>query len=267
MRDDPAKQSQSSPIDPAALARRDQIKPLPRRTYKSVAVEPQADGFVLTLDSRPAQTPAKHTLALPTRALAEAVAAEWAAQADVIDPTTMPLTRLVNVALDGIAREPAVIVAEIAKYGNSDLLCYRANGPDSLVKAQAALWDPLLAASEARLDARFLCSEGIVYIDQPPRTKQAVHVAVEAVQAQTCGHFRLAALHVMTALTGSVLIALAVAGGETSLEAAWAAAHVDEDYQIGLWGEDTEAMTRRAHRFGEMATAALLWRLLPPGLS
>lgn len=267
MRDDPAKQDQPSPIDPVALARRDQIKPLPRRSYKSVTIEPQADRFVLMLDGRPATTPAKDILALPTRALAEAVAAEWAVQADVVNPATMPLTRLVNVALDGVAREPSVIVAEIAKYGNSDLLCYRADGPESLVKAQAALWDPILAASEARLDARFLCSEGVVFIDQPARTKQALQAAVEAVQAQMFGHFKLAALHVMTALTGSVLIALAVAAGETSIEAAWAAAHVDEDYQIGLWGEDQEAMARRAHRYEEMTTAALLWRLVPPGSS
>ncbi|MGO9004841.1 MAG: ATP12 family chaperone protein [Beijerinckiaceae bacterium] len=265
MRDDSAKHGQASPSDPVALARRNLAKSLPRRFYKSVGVEARGNQFIVTLDERPAKTPAKATLALPTRAPAEAVAAEWRAQVELIDPTTMPLTRLVNVALDGVAREPVAIVAAISKYGDSDLLCYRAVGPEKLVKAQADAWDPILAASEARLDARFLCGQGIVFVEQPARTKEAVRAAVRAVQAQAFGHFGLTALHVMTALTGSVLIALAVAAGEMSVTEAWAAAHVDEDFQIGLWGEDPEATARRARRFEEMAAAARLWRLLPLG--
>jgi chaperone required for assembly of F1-ATPase len=260
MRDDLTKLGQSSPNDPVALARRDLTKPLPRRFYKAVGIEARGDRFIPTLDGRPVRTPAKANLALPSCALAEAVAAEWRAQAELIDPSTMPLTRLVNVALDGVAREPGAIVAAIGKYGDSDLLCYRAEGPERLVKAQADAWDPILTASEARLGARFVCGEGIVFVEQPARTKQVVHAALEAVQAQPFGHFGLAALHVMTALTGSVLIALAIAAGETSVAEAWAAAHVDEDFQIGLWGEDPEASTRRARRFEDMAAAALLWR-------
>ncbi|MGP0058123.1 MAG: ATP12 family chaperone protein [Beijerinckiaceae bacterium] len=265
MHDDPTKLGQSSPNDPVALARRDLTKPLPRRFYKAVGVEARGDQFILALDGRPVRTPAKTNLALPTRALAEAVAAEWRVQVEFIDPSTMPLTRLVNVALDGVAREPNAIVAEIAKYGNSDLLCYRADGPEKLLKAQAEAWDPILAASEARLGARFVCGEGIVFVEQPARTKEAVHAALAAVQAQPFGHFGLAALHVMTALTGSVLIALAIAAGETSVETAWAAAHVDENFQMDLWGEDPEAMAKRARRFEEMAAAALLWRLVQLG--
>jgi chaperone required for assembly of F1-ATPase len=253
------------PNDPVAMARRDLEKSLPRRFYSEVAVALQGDGFVLTLDGRIAKTPAKAVLKLPTQALAEAIAAEWSRQVEVIDPVSMPLTRLANVAIDGIARAPGAVIAEIAKYGDSDLLCYRAEGPENLIKAEAAAWDPILAASEARLGARFVQVEGVVFAEQPARTKQAVHAAVTAVHQGKAGDFLLAALHVMTSLTGSVLIALAVAAGETNLDAAWAAAHVDEDFQIGLWGEDEQARLRRAQRFETMAAAALLWNLTIAG--
>jgi len=261
MHDDPMRESAESATDPFALARRDLQKSLPRRFYKSVGIEAKDGEFALILDGRPVKTPAKAPLALPTRSLAEAVAAEWSAQVEIIDPTRMPLTRLVNVALDGVAAELAGVAAEIAKYGESDLLCYRAEGPEKLVRAQAEAWDPILAASESRLNARFICSAGIVFVEQPLATRDAVRRAVEAVGAGPSGHFRLAALHVTTALSGSVLLALALAAGEMKLAEVWSAAHVDEDFQMRLWGQDQEAMARRASRFEEMAAAELLWRL------
>jgi chaperone required for assembly of F1-ATPase len=264
MHDDPIKQSAAEPIDPFALARRDLRKALPRRFYKSAAAAAKDGQFVLLLDGRPALTPAKTVLSLPTRGLAEAVAVEWAAQVEFIDPATMPLTRLANVALDGVRREAAAVVAEIAKYGDSDLLCYRAEAPEALVRAQASAWDPILAANEARLDVRFRWGQGVVFVDQPAPAKAAVRAAVAAVQAETFGHFRLAALHVMTSLTGSALIALALGAGDIDLAEAWAAAHVDDDFQIGLWGEDDEATARQARRFAEMAAAVRLWRLVDP---
>jgi chaperone required for assembly of F1-ATPase len=251
-----------APIDPVALARRD-LKSLPRRFYQEVAVAQQGDGFAILLDQRPARTPAKAVLLLPSHALAEAVAEEWKSQGDVIDPKSMPLTRLANVAIDGIAHTSDPVIAEIAKYGESDLICYRAEGPDKLVKAEDDAWNPILAASEARIGARFLLVAGITFAQQPERTIEAVHSAVTLAAAGPAGHFRLAALHVMTALTGSVLVALAIGAGETSLDEAWAAAHVDEDFQISLWGEDQQAKARRAQRFEEMRAAVLLWNLLP----
>jgi chaperone required for assembly of F1-ATPase len=261
MHDDPIKNKPASQAGPVALARRDLQKALPRRFYRSVAAAAKGGQFVVTLDEQAALTPAKRPLAVPTLPLAEALAAEWAAQAEFIDPSTMPLTRLVNAAVDGVAREASAIIADIAKYGESDLLFYRAEGPEKLVVAQARAWDSILAASEVRLAVRFVCGQGVVFVDQPAAAKAAVRWAVEAAAAGTDGHFRLAALHVMTTLTGSVLIALAIAAGETSLAQAWAAAHVDEDFQMSLWGEDQEAMAKRARRFEEMAAAARLWRL------
>lgn len=261
MHDDPAEPTGDGAHDPVALARRPQQQSLPQRFYTEVGIEASGDLFAVTLDGRPVRTPAKAPLALPGLALAEAVAAEWAAQDAFIDPRRMPLTRLANVAIDGVAQEGAAVAAEIARYGASDLLFYRADAPEKLVRAQARAWDPVLAASEARLGARFVCGEGIVFVEQPAKATAAVNAAVEAVRAGRHGHFRLAALHVMTALTGSVLLALAVGAGEIGLAEAWAAAHVDEDYQMDLWGRDAEAMARRAQRFEEMATAVQVWEL------
>lgn len=260
MRDDLIKQS--APVDPFALARRDLKKALPRRFYKAVAVAVRDGQFVVTLDGRPALTPAKATMLVPRRDLAEALASEWRAQTELLEPATMPLTRLTNVAIDGVAAQAPALVAEIAKYGESDLLFYRADAPEALVAIQAGIWDPILAASEARLAARFALGRGIIFVEQSAEAKAAVLAAVDAVREADFGHFRLAALHVMTALTGSVLLALALGAGEVDLAQAWAAAHVDEDFQIRLWGEDEEAMARRQRRFEEIEAATRLWRFL-----
>lgn len=265
MHDDTPENTASAPPDPFALARRDLQKSLPRRIYKTVSVTAQDREFLVTLDGRPARTPAKARLAAPTEALAQVLAAEWAAQGEVVDPATMPLTRLVNVAIDAVPRGTAAVAAEIAKYGASDLLCYRTEEPQALAHAQSKAWDPILIASEARLAAHFRCGTGIMFIEQSAQAKEAVQTAVAAVAAGQNSHFRLAALHVMTTLTGSVLLALAVGAGETGPAEAWAAAHVDEDFQMQLWGKDSQAMARRAARWHEMAAAELLWRLTDEG--
>jgi chaperone required for assembly of F1-ATPase len=261
MPDDLPETTPDTPPDPFALARRDLQKSLPRRIYAAAGVAVQGVEFLVTLDGRPVRTPAKARLAVPTEALAQALAGEWAAQGEIVDPATMPLTRLVNVAIDAVPGEARAVAAEIAKYGASDLLCYRAEEPLALVEAQSKTWDPILAASEARLAARFRRGTGIIFVEQSAEAKAAVAATVAAVAAAHNGHFRLAALHVMTALTGSVLLALAVGAGETDAAEAWAAAHIDEDFQMRLWGEDEQAMARRAVRWQEMAAAALLWRL------
>ncbi|WOJ89013.1 ATP12 family protein [Methylocapsa polymorpha] len=251
------------PIDPAAMARRDLQKALPKRFYKEATAQAQNGAFVLLLDGRGAKTPARNKLALPTLAAAEAVAAEWAGQDDVIDPLAMPLTRIVNSTIDGVAREMGATADEIAKFAGSDLVCYRAGEPEALVRAQAAAWDPVLDFARERLGARFICAEGVIFVEQPEPARRALKEAVGRVaQGGPAAPFALAALHVMTTLTGSALIALAVAHGELTPEDAWAAAHVDEDFQMRIWGADEEALRRRARRWKEMEAAAMLWGLV-----
>jgi chaperone required for assembly of F1-ATPase len=203
------------------------------------------------------RTPAKGVLAVPSRALAEAIAAEWEAQRDRIDPAAMPLTRLVNSALDGVRGREGEVRAEIAKYAASDLVCYRASEPEELARRQAELWDPVLAWSRGTLGADFRTAEGLMPVAQP----EAVHAAVARELAGE-GALRLAALHVMTTLMGSALLALAHARGAVSAEAAWSAAHVDEDWQIARWGEDADAAARRQRRWAEMQAASRMLALL-----
>jgi chaperone required for assembly of F1-ATPase len=257
MRDDLSSDIFISPEerDPLKSARKDARPGLPKRFYKEVSVAKQANGFAVTLDGRQVKTPAKASFVLPTEAAAEAIAEEWRAQGEEIDPRTMPLTRLVNSALDGVARDVETVIADIVRYAGSDLVCYRAAEPDGLVAAQSEMWDPLLAFAR-ELGARFICIEGITFAEQPPRAIEAVREAV--VQSTGERPLAVAALHVMTTLTGSVLLALSVARRELSPEAAWDAAHVDEDFQMRAWGVDIEALERRAKRFAEMQAAARL---------
>jgi len=251
------------PIDPAAMARRDMKKAFPKRFYKNAATDACDGGFAILLDGKPVKTPAKNALALPTKAAAEAVAAEWQAQDEYIDPGLMPLTRLVHSALDGVAREQKACIDEIVKYAGTDLVCYRAAEPEALVKAQAAAWDPYLTFAREKLGASFICTEGIIFKAQPEQACQAVHDAVQAIAApRASGIFALAALTVMTSITGSALIALGIVQQAFSVEAAWEAAHADEDFQMRIWGHDEEALQRRARRWIEMEAAAGLFRLV-----
>lgn len=253
----------SEPIDPIKLARRDLKKALPKRFYKDVTVVPMQGGFGLHLDGRIVRTPAKAVLLVPTEALADVLAEEWRTQAEWIEPDSMPLTRLANSAIDGVAKTMAETAAEVAKFAESDLVCYRADEPDTLVEAQARAWDPVLAFARDSLGARFLCAEGVTFVEQPAPARAAVRDAVDAVAATPDGALRLAALSVMTSLTGSVLLALAVAGGAYAAEAAWASAHVDEDFQMRHWGSDTEVLARRARRWRDMDAAAKAFSLGP----
>jgi chaperone required for assembly of F1-ATPase len=245
--------------NPLKAAQRDMKRPLPKRFYTEVAVAPLGaslgEGFGLTLDGKAVHTPARSRLVVPTRKLAEALAEEWRAQGEHIDPATMPKTRLVNTALDGVSREKEAVAAEIAKFAGSDLVCYRAGQPESLVAEQNAAWNPVLDFFRDKYSARFLCSEGVKYVAQPPESLTAVLRAVQEQGQGGDGALRLAALHVMTTLTGSALIALALVQGGLDFDAAWAAGHVDEDHQMRLWGADDEALARRAARMAEMRAA------------
>jgi chaperone required for assembly of F1-ATPase len=241
--------------DPLKAARRDLKRPLPKKFYAEASVEPVDDGFGIALDGKLVHTPARKKLAVPVRGLAEDLAAEWRGQGDEINPATMPKTRLVNSALDGVAREMDAVAAEIAKFAGSDLICYRAAGPGRLVEAQNAAWNPVLDFVRERLGVRFICAEGVVFVAQPEESVAAVREAVTAFGEGRGGDIKLAALNVMTTLTGSALIALALAQGGLSFEAAWDAAHVDEDFQLRLWGADDEAFARRAARKADMRAA------------
>ena len=226
---------------------------LPKRFYEAAEAVPSAAGYALRLDGRRAMTPARHELVVPTRALADAIVAEWRSQGERIDPATMPATRLANTALDGVAGQMDSVRAAISAYAESDLLCYRAGHPDGLVSRQAACWDPVLLAIERRHGARFTLAEGVIHVGQPPGSLVAIARAVEAFDDP----FRLTALHMLTTLTGSALIALAVAAGDLDPENAWTAAHVDEDWNVRQWGEDFEAKARRDRRHADFRVAVL----------
>jgi chaperone required for assembly of F1-ATPase len=241
--------------DPHKSAQRDLKRPLPKKFYKDVSVTPLGEGFGLALDGRPVRTPARAPLAVPNMILAEALAEEWRGQGERINPATMPKTRLVNTALDGVAREMDAVTAEIAKFAGSDFLCYRAAAPESLVEEQNAAWNPILDFFREKHSAPFVCAEGVMFVAQPEASVAAIRQAVAALADGKDGALKLAALHVMTTLTGSVLIALALAQGRLSFDEAWAAAHVDENYQLRLWGPDDEAQARREARMAEMRSA------------
>ncbi|MGE0210922.1 MAG: ATP12 family chaperone protein [Parvibaculaceae bacterium] len=225
-------------------------RPLPKRFYKEVAVTGDAPPLAIALDGRPVRTPMKAALALPTRALAEAVAREWRAQGKSIDPRAMPMTRLSNTAIDRVAGDRERIVGEIAAYTGSDLLCYRAEEPEGLVERQAEVWDPIVAWAEDVLGGRFILVAGVVHRPQSDAVLEAFRARLHAFNA-----FELTALHEMASLTGSALLALAVAVGRLGADEAWAAAHLDEDWQIAQWGPDTEAQARRAARKADFDAA------------
>jgi chaperone required for assembly of F1-ATPase len=244
------------PPDPTEAARRAMRPQLRRRFYDAVSIAEREGGFGLLLDGRAVNTPARRPLAAPRRAWGEALAAEWEAQRDVIDPARMPLTRLANSIIDGVADAPAAVAAEVEKYLATDLVLYRAAGPDGLVVRQSAAWDPVLAWAREALGARFVLGQGAVYVAQPVEALAAAQAAIPRDPARNL--WQLGALHVVTTLTGSALIALALAAGALSVDAAWTAAHVDEDWNMDYWGRDALALQRRAFRFAEMQAAALV---------
>jgi chaperone required for assembly of F1-ATPase len=234
------------------------MKPtLPKRFYKEAGVEDRDGLFFLVLDGRTAKTPNRQELAVPSRDLAEVLASEWAAQGAEIDPSTMPVTRIVNSAIDGVAPRQAEVVDDLVRYAGSDLTYYRAGEPERLARAQDEAWGPILNWARDTYGARFSLAEGVMHVAQPDEAVAAIRGAVEEYDSP----FTLAALHVMTTLTGSVLIALAHASRAIDADQAWAAAHVDEHYQESLWGEDYEAMERRRRREADFRAASEVFRL------
>lgn len=245
-----AKDQDPAAYDPVAAARLAMKPAWPKRFFAQATTAEAADGWRLLLDGRPAKTPGRQVIAVPSQALGEALAAEWGALGEVIDPMRLPVTRIVNAIIDGVAPDPAPVAEDIVRYAGSDLLCYRADGPSGLVERQAAAWDLVLVWAREALGARFILSEGVMFVAQPDTAIAAVRRALPA------DPWRTGATHVVTTLTGSALLALALLHGRLTPAEAWSAAHVDEDFQIEQWGHDEEAAERRAAREREMMAAA-----------
>jgi chaperone required for assembly of F1-ATPase len=261
-----------APVDPMDAARRAMRTPARARFYREAQVGEAADevagagegGFPILLDGRPVRTPAKRRLAAPERALAEQIVAEWAGQRETIDPVAMPLTRLANAIVDGVSIAPQPVAAEIEKYLASDLLCYRAPGPEGLLALQRRHWDPVIEWAQTALGARFVLAEGVMHVRQPD---EAIAAAARAIPRGEGARelWRLGALNVVTTLTGSALLALALDARALTADEAWVAAHVDEDWNLEQWGRDELALKRRTFRFAEMAAAATVLALLRNG--
>jgi chaperone required for assembly of F1-ATPase len=231
-----------------------------RRFYKEATALADGDVWRIALDGKVVKTPAKNPLSLPTRALAEAVAAEWAAQDAKVKPDTMPLMQLASTAIDRVAPDRDRIIRETADYAGTDLVCYRAEGPEELVERQAARWDPLLQWLRERYDVSLQTAAGVMAV---PQSDQALAALQRAVAAQD--DLRLTALGVMTGTAGSLVIALALLEGRISPEAAADAAQLDELYQAERWGIDPEAEKRRAGQRADLIAARRFLDLLATG--
>ncbi len=212
-----------------------------KRFYKHAEAVTAGGSHSVTLDGRPVRTPAKADLLVPTRALATAIAAEWNAQGNSVDRRTMVQMQLACTAIDGVAPDSGGVVDTLVAYAETDLLCYRAEGPPSLVERQAAAWQPLLAWAERRYGVQFAVTSGIVPVEQPPETLRRVRDVVAALDP-----FRLTGLQVLVGSLGSLVLALAVLESQIPAAEAFALSQLDEEHQAAQWGTDEEAEARRA---------------------
>jgi chaperone required for assembly of F1-ATPase len=228
-----------------------------KRFYRDAGVTETPDAFGVALDGKPVSTPAKRPLTVPTRALAVAIAEEWRAQGETIDPRRLPLTRLASIALDLVAPRREAVVAEVAKYAGTDLVCYRAEQPPELAERQRAAWQPLIDWATLCFDAPLAATAGILPVAQLAASLKALETAVAAYDTHC-----LAALHLATAACGSLVVALALIEGRIDADAAFAAAELDESYEIERWGEDAEQARRRAGLKEDIALAARFVSLL-----
>lgn len=228
-----------------------------KRFWKQTGVAKTEAGWTVTLDGRPLRTPAKAPFAVPTRAYAEACAAEWEAQTEAVKPETMPLTRSANAAIDKVAQQFDEVAALLAAYGETDLLCYRAEGPERLAGRQAEAWDPLLDWAAATLGARLVPTAGIVHRPQDRAALDRLGAAVRAFDP-----YALAAFHDLVALSGSLVIGFAAARGLAAPEELWTVSRIDEDWQAEQWGLDEEAAEQAAHKREAFLKAAHIFSLL-----
>ncbi|WP_323767144.1 ATP12 family chaperone protein [Antarctobacter sp.] len=228
----------------------------PKRFWQNAEVADAEAGYAVTLDGRGVKTPAKTPLVVPTEALAREIAAEWAAQEERVNPNTMPFTRMANSALDKVAPQHAAVADMLAAYGDSDLLCYRADTPEGLVNRQQQGWDPLLDWAEASFDARLMPVVGVMYHPQDP-------AALARLTAQVHGQssFALAAFHDLVSMSGSLVLALAVIKGACDPAEAWALSRIDETWQEEQWGVDEDAAKLAQRKRGEFLHAAVFHSL------
>ncbi len=224
-----------------------------KRFYKEVSIAPADGGFAVLLDGKPVKTPARNTLLLPTDRLALAIAQEWRRQGEEIIATTMPLLRLANTVIDGVAQRQSEVIGAILRFGENDLLCYRAHQPPDLVLRQRTGWDPLLDWVRLRHSAQMRVAQGLGHVDQTPDALLALRQALEEHDA-----FTLGGLHVIASITGSLVLALAVAEGFTTGAHAFELSRIDETYQAEKWGEDAEAAKRTAALAHELDKAVEL---------
>lgn len=230
---------------------------LPKRFFKDAACAPVDGGFTIHLDARPVRTPQGNALILPVRPLAEAIAAEWQAQGESIDPTSMPLGGYANTAIDRVARERPTVVANLMYFAETDLLCYRAEEPADLVSRQHQLWQPVLDWAAETLGIRLRVTTGVLPVEQPVEALESLGESLKKLD-----DMELTAFSSLAAVAGSFILALAIS--ENHMDAAQASqlALLDEDFQIERWGEDEEAGARRQHLKDDMASAELFLSLL-----
>jgi len=247
-----------SPFDPEEAVRRATRTPQRKRFYASAGVAETDGGFAITLDGKPIRTPSGRQVVVPNSEIADAIATEWNAQVDTINPLTMPLTRFGNSVVQAVVDRVNDVADDVAKYLGTDLLFYRAGHPEALVAREAALWDPVLYWAANELGAHFILAEGIVHVAQPEPAIRAARATFPV------DPWSIAALHVVTTLTGSALLALALFHGVRSADEVWAAAHVDEDWNIERWGLDEEVAARRAARRVDFTAAVTILNALKP---
>lgn len=231
-----------------------------RRFWKQATARDTGDGWEVLLDDKPLRTPGKMPLLLPTEALARAIAAEWDAQSDIIDPQAMPLTRAANSAIEKVAPQFDAVADMLGAYGGTDLLCYRATEPQDLIVRQARDWDPLMEWSASHLHAPMRVTQGVIPIAQDPEALRRLRARLDQLDP-----FALTALHDLVTLPGSLLLGLAVLEGRLTADQAFELSRLDEEFQAGRWGRDEEADAAAAARQRAMQTAEQFWRLSRQG--
>ena len=243
-------------LDPEEAVRKSTRGPQRKRFYTTAGFDETPEGFAITLDGKTVRTPSGKPLLAPSRDIAASIASEWGAQHEVINPMTMPLTRLANSVIEGVADNVEAVADDIAKYAGTDLLCYRAGHPEALVVREAKAWDPVLFWAAESLGAHFILAQGIIHVRQPDAAIAALRALLPSEP------WRIGALHLVTTVTGSALLAVALLRGQLDADQVWAAAHVDEDWNIAQWGVDDEVAARRAAKLVDFrAAASVLWAL------
>jgi chaperone required for assembly of F1-ATPase len=240
---------------PMRAAQASMRKPVAKRFYTLATMADEGTGFRLLLDGRGALTPKRAPLCLPTQASAALVVAEWNSQIDVINPSVMHATRIANAAIDHVALAMVEVRDDAARYAASDMICYRASEPDRLVARQNHLWGPIADWFEGRIGAPLVFTSSISFVAQSAELLAAYRVALDAIRNPVA----LAAFHVMVTLSGSAIIALAVAEGQIGPAEAFAASELDSDFEVEAWGTDDDATQRRANREAEFLAAAGLY--------